>query len=89
MLRVTTTNVMGRLRVSVYCTAHSPGIPHLLWSASVTVGAERPEDELRSLVDGLSRCLRAWEQGEFDFTDDCFDILPGSLGRRWNTNADD
>jgi hypothetical protein len=72
MLRVTSKNVCGRMYVSIYCQAHGLDYPHVVWSQSYLVGSESPSVELHALVDALAECLRAWQQGEFDFTDDCF-----------------
>jgi hypothetical protein len=83
MLRVFCTNVMGRVHVSVNCYAHGAAIGHAVWSKSVDAGAESPEDELRALSAGLTAALRSWEQGEFDFTDDCFQTFTGGVRVPW------
>ncbi len=75
MLRVFCTNVVGRLHISVNCYAHGDLAGHTVWSQSVGVGSEGPEDELRGLAYGLQRCLRQWEQGGFNFTDDCYETF--------------
>jgi hypothetical protein len=76
MLRVIVQNIMGREYMSVLCTAHDRSYPHLVWSKQKHVGPEDAASELHSLADGLLSCLRSWERGEWDFTDDCY---PGSL----------
>jgi hypothetical protein len=84
MLRVVSKNVMGRLHVSIYCQAHGLEFPHVLWSKSVHVGPEDASTELRAIADGAASALRAWEQGEFDFSDDCF---VGESNNPWNRPA--
>jgi hypothetical protein len=63
---------MGRVYVSVLCMAHGDAYPHCVWSRSRQVGAEDAQNELQALADAVSACLSAWDQGEFEFTDDCF-----------------
>ncbi len=87
MLKVHCTNVMGLLHVSVHCLAHGDVIGHSVWSKSLRVGSECPEDELRGLAEGLQQAVRSWEQGEFDFSDDCFDLLPGSFRKAWRPHT--
>ncbi len=71
VIRLFCTNVMGRAHVSLNCYGHGTAYGHTLWSASVAAGSECPEDELTALAVGSDRALRAWERGEWDFTDDC------------------
>ncbi len=75
MLRVVIANIMGRECVSVLCTAHAGDYPHCVWSRVKFVGPEDPASELAALADGLTECLRSWERGEWDFTDDCYSEL--------------
>ncbi len=72
MLRVVVTNTMGRETVNVLCTAHGHEYPHCVWAKVRQVGPEDAATELRALADAMQACLRSWEQGEWDFTDDCF-----------------
>jgi hypothetical protein len=72
MLRVTAVNIMGRLNVTVHCHAHGDVVPHALWSKVILLGSEEPQAELRALADGLDRCVRSWEQGEWEFSVDCY-----------------
>jgi hypothetical protein len=72
MLRIISKNVMGRLYVTVLCSAHGYDFPHTVWSKSSQVGIEDAAGELHALSDAALLCLRDWEAGEFDFTDECF-----------------
>jgi hypothetical protein len=84
MLRVVCQNTMGTEYVSVLCTAHDGDYPHTVWSKRRFVGPEEPASELASLSDALVLCLRSWERGEWEFTDDCF---PLSSSNPWNRPA--
>jgi hypothetical protein len=72
MLRVVIMNTMGRETVSVLCSAHGYDFPHCVWSKVKHVGPEDAASELHSLADALLSCLRSWERGDWDFSDDCY-----------------
>ncbi len=71
-MKITSHNVMGRVYVALHCQAHGLDYPHTVWSRSRQVGAEDAANELHAVADAVADCLRAWEMGEFDFTDECF-----------------
>jgi hypothetical protein len=75
---------MGRLHVSIYCMAHGLDFPHVVWSKSAHVGPEDAATELHAIAEGAKAAVREWEQGDFDFTDECFE--PGS-NNPWNRPA--
>jgi hypothetical protein len=85
MLRMTAKNICGRLYVSVYCQAHGLDYPHVVWSRSRHVGAEDAATELTAMSDAAAECLSAWEQGQFEFTDDCFSSCADDppMSARW------
>jgi hypothetical protein len=82
MLRVVVQNFVGRQHVSVLCTAHGYAYPHCVWSKVKHVGPEDAPTELRTLSDAVDSCLRSWERGEWDFSDDCY---PGPGEGPWAT----
>lgn len=62
---------MGHFRVHVSCVNHGERYGHVVWSAACSVGCEAPGQELALLADALRLAERAWQRGEFEFTDEC------------------
>jgi hypothetical protein len=71
MLKLHATNVMGRLHVSIHCYAHGDHLGHLLWSRSGESGPEDPAHELIMIGDAAVQAVRDWQQGLWEFSDDC------------------
>jgi hypothetical protein len=84
MLRVIVQNTMGRMQVSVMCSAHGYDFPHCVWSKQRHVGPEDAAGELHMLADAALEALHSWERGEWEFTDDCY---PEDSNNPWNRPA--
>ncbi len=81
MLRVIIMNTMGRETVSVLCSAHGYDFPHVVWSKVRHVGPEDAASELAALADATHAAWRSWEQGDWDFTDDCYPEFQSGVAR--------
>jgi hypothetical protein len=71
MLRIIYTDVLGRAFLSLHCTNHGDVRGHVLYSSQVTTGLLSPAQQMRLMSRFLGRALRAWDEGEWEFTDEC------------------